>query len=499
MGSRICTGKFHRVNCASFEKNLAESELFGHEKGAFTGAIEKKVGIVKDANNGLLVLDEIGELSEEVQAKLLIFIEEGSYRSVGSNKNEYANVKIIGTTNKAKDFRNDFWFRFYPIFIPALHERRTDVLYYIAQKYPQIFYRLSNQHVLSMLAHNWPGNIREVERVASIMTYEDLYAYKESFLNSRRLGSGKVGNLIFPTDSRQTSLANICLDKFYRKLYMKCYPIDMLNYIIDKYGLQVPESELSVGEIMRRNYLIDHEKLHDYRYSNEDISRDQESRMLFDEELDVYYFPSEAYEYYDEEGEIISPTPKISVDLVECDKFFKFERIYITKPNIFIEKSGFGLRAMCMLFLKNVNSVNNIFEADDLHFDFEPWENDPVQDIMAEFHECGLIKFTMEHIFGYKMDFSVKFSFKYPWRTYLEGLLVKNQERLEYNCDVAKSGMFNGSEKELMRQYYEYLRGKYRTVRDASKHAGVNESTFRNKLRHYGLLDCQAKGGDSEK
>jgi two-component system, NtrC family, response regulator len=106
--------KVVKLNLATFEKELIRSELFGIKKGAFTGAIKDLKGHIHEANKGVLILEEIGELSHELQAKLLTFIEDGEFTRVGSTKPEKAKVQIIGTTNRAEEgaFREDFKARF---------------------------------------------------------------------------------------------------------------------------------------------------------------------------------------------------------------------------------------------------------------------------------------------------------------------------------------------------------------------------------------------------
>jgi two-component system NtrC family response regulator len=117
------------VNCAHFEPNLARFELFGHVKGSFSGAIKTTDGSVKIADNGLLILEEIGELPLEVQAILLTFIETGQYKRIGNPTEQHANVRIMGATNMENALRNDFRYRFLPFYVPSLYERREDALY----------------------------------------------------------------------------------------------------------------------------------------------------------------------------------------------------------------------------------------------------------------------------------------------------------------------------------------------------------------------------------
>lgn len=164
------------ANCSHFggegsDPNIARSELFGHVRGAFSGASNNKEGLVNNAKDGALILEEIGELPRQVQAMLLTFIETGEYYKVGDTKiRQIKNVQIIGATNNEDELREDFKFRFFPFYIDALCKRRGDILYYLYAKYPKLVRSLSSFETLSLLAYNWPGNVREIERVARILS-----------------------------------------------------------------------------------------------------------------------------------------------------------------------------------------------------------------------------------------------------------------------------------------------------------------------------------------
>lgn len=161
-----------QANCAHFSQELARSELFGHIKGAYTGAVADKQGLVEKANGGLLILEEIGELPFEVQAMLLTFIETGDYIRLGDNETRKAAVKIIGATNREIDLRNDFRYRFFPFYIKPLYERKKDILYYFNDLFPEITKNLTKNDVLLLLTHHWPGNVRELERIGRLLKRE---------------------------------------------------------------------------------------------------------------------------------------------------------------------------------------------------------------------------------------------------------------------------------------------------------------------------------------
>ena len=170
-----------RLNCAAIPENLLESELFGHEKGAFTGALRTKTGRVEEADGGTIFLDEIGDMSRPLQAKLLRFLEDGSFTRVGGNEEKRVHVRIIAATNrdivqaiKENDFREDLYHRlnvmqFRP---PPLRDRGRDVvtlaehfLVQNCQKLGRAPLNLSTAAEQKLLAHQWPGNVRELRNV----------------------------------------------------------------------------------------------------------------------------------------------------------------------------------------------------------------------------------------------------------------------------------------------------------------------------------------------
>lgn len=164
------------LNCASLTETLLESELFGHMKGSFTGATEEKIGWLESANGGVLVLEELGEMTKQLQAKLLTTLESRLFQKVGGTKSIELKAQIIATTNVAKEsFREDLWFRFETFSVPPICKRRQDILYYIEHFDPELLENLSKGTVLSALCYNWPGNVREIERVCSAIREEAIY------------------------------------------------------------------------------------------------------------------------------------------------------------------------------------------------------------------------------------------------------------------------------------------------------------------------------------
>ena len=167
---------FVAVDCGSLVPTLIESELFGYEKGAFTGALRSKQGLLQSADTGTIFLDEVGELPLEMQAKLLRFLQEKEVRPVGSNQKVKVDVRIMAATNRDLDseykngtFRKDLFFRLnvVTIALPPLRERRSDIpilaAFFLERLAPTRGMQLSSNAMKAMLAYDWPGNVRELE------------------------------------------------------------------------------------------------------------------------------------------------------------------------------------------------------------------------------------------------------------------------------------------------------------------------------------------------
>lgn len=170
---------FVSVNCGAIPENLLESELFGHVKGAFTGAINNQIGLVETANHGTLFLDEVGELSSAFQVKLLRFLQDGEAKRVGDAQTRKFDVRIISATNRDLEqavkgglFREDLYFRLsvIPITLPSLKDRREDIpmlvnhfLHRLCDEHSRNVTGVSPQALKLLLDYSWPGNIRELE------------------------------------------------------------------------------------------------------------------------------------------------------------------------------------------------------------------------------------------------------------------------------------------------------------------------------------------------
>lgn len=205
-----------KINCASIPETLFESELFGHEKGAFTGAAEKKAGIIETANGGTLLMDEIGDLPSSVQPKLLRFLESREYYKVGSSKPQKSDIRIIFATKtdlleavRQNKFREDLYFRInvVNVEIPPLRERKNDIplifqhfLNMISDKIGRETPRIDDELKNAIIDYQWPGNIRElinaVERALIFSQSNTLTTADFNLSNSRLRPDTRLENIV---------------------------------------------------------------------------------------------------------------------------------------------------------------------------------------------------------------------------------------------------------------------------------------------------------------
>jgi formate hydrogenlyase transcriptional activator len=170
---------FVKLNCAAIPLGLLESELFGHEKGAFTGAVSQKIGRFEAANGGTLFLDEIGDIPLELQAKLLRVLQEQEFERLGSTQTHRVNVRVVAATNQdlarlvaEKQFRMDLYYRLnvFPVAVPALRHRLEDIpmlVAHFAHRYAERMAKqietIPSESMEALVRHPWPGNIRELQ------------------------------------------------------------------------------------------------------------------------------------------------------------------------------------------------------------------------------------------------------------------------------------------------------------------------------------------------
>ena len=176
-----CGRPFVKLNCAAIPFDLLESELFGHEKGAFTGAVTQKVGRFEMADTGTLFLDEIGDLPLALQPKLLRVLQEQEFERLGSGRTHHINVRLVAATHRDVDdmvarneFRSDLYYRLnvFPVLVPPLRERREDIRELVPH-FVEVFARRMGKHIPKIsqttmnafIAYDWPGNVRELQNL----------------------------------------------------------------------------------------------------------------------------------------------------------------------------------------------------------------------------------------------------------------------------------------------------------------------------------------------
>lgn len=237
----VSEDKIVMANCAHFgnqnsDPNIARSELFGTEKSAKLN-IEVKDGLIQKADGGVLFLEEIGELPIAVQAMLLTFIEDKTFKRVGGSQTETSNCRIVAATNNESALREDFKNRFFPFHLPPVYERRNDVLYYLHEKNPDLIASLYKDEILVLLSYNWPGNVREIERVEllmrrTLMKRERLLKQKPLILLDRDWWKlFKTAEIDFGGSSRHKNI------NLYNELKKIGADADYLESLLKKYGL----------------------------------------------------------------------------------------------------------------------------------------------------------------------------------------------------------------------------------------------------------------------
>jgi transcriptional regulator with GAF, ATPase, and Fis domain len=201
-----------KVNCAALPPTLIESELFGHEKGAFTGALARKIGRFELADAGTIFLDEIGELPLDLQAKLLRVLQDGEFERLGSVRTTTVDVRVIAATNRqlvqqvaAGNFREDLYYRLnvFPVTVPPLRERREDipllVWYFVAKcrgKLGKPIERIPERAMAMLMAYHWPGNIREL---ANVIERAIILSPGATLVVDEAMGSSELSDLSIPS------------------------------------------------------------------------------------------------------------------------------------------------------------------------------------------------------------------------------------------------------------------------------------------------------------
>ena len=263
--SQQCHAAYSRINCAAIPEALLESELFGHEKGAFTGALKQKLGRVEEAHGGTIFLDEIGDMSRPLQAKLLRFLEDGTFTRVGGNEELRVDVRLIAATNRdiieairQNQFREDLFHRLNVVQLcpPPLRERGADVMV-LAEHFLRRFNVTMTKQIKGLspgarqklLTHHWPGNVRElrnvIERAVILETTGEIQARSlPDFHLETRLRKGELP--VAPGDQPLDEI----LSHFERELIVNT--LDQHHYNLTKTAEQLKISRHALRYRMNR-------------------------------------------------------------------------------------------------------------------------------------------------------------------------------------------------------------------------------------------------------
>ncbi len=266
---------FVKINCASLPENLLESELFGYEKGAFTGAVKAKPGRVEEADGGTIFLDEIGELPLALQAKLLRFIQEKEFERLGGTKTQKVDVRVVAATNRdlagalsEGAFREDLYYRLnvFPIRVPALRERKEDIpelvrhfLERTSQEYGRLV-SITAPAVAKFTSYDWPGNVREMENLVERLVImadgdEICTGILPLYLNKTDMEKGKISLSRIEELERKEILATLEENGWNQTRTAKKLGVTLrqIGYRIRKFGLEkmVEEQKRGIGAAIR--------------------------------------------------------------------------------------------------------------------------------------------------------------------------------------------------------------------------------------------------------
>lgn len=426
------------ANCAHFAGgssglDLARSELFGHVEGAFTGAIRDKKGLVEKADGGMLILEEVGELPLEVQAMLLTFIETGGYRRVGDENSRKATVKIVAATNRESALRADFRYRFFSYYIRPLHERKQDILYYFYELFPDLTKKFTKSEVLLLLSYNWPGNVREIERVGKLLMRKKW--------NDDRTTSNDPD---FKTDL----------------LTQRLYHLDPKDISFD------PAIVGSVADNLE-DWGIDIHFLSSL-FKKDRISLDEDDvAPAFDELI------KDKTDYFSWNDEFA---------LKFCDEYMPFSEAYYK-----------GYLAFCGLFLqspdKDNDILNNLHDCSIGNFSLDRIEYPKSSELKIKSVVRSIMKYLLR-IRG--EDHKLPEDFRECWQILSE---IAEMEGVNISGDPFEDAELCNTiaqlrEKDLITAYYQILlKRSGGNVVSAARMADVNEKTFRSRLGKHGLLN----------
>ena len=265
-GSPRKSNRFLALNCAALSETLLESQLFGHVKGAFTGAVQAQKGLLEEADQGTLFLDEVGELSPALQAKLLRVLQGGEFIPVGSTKVKRVDVRFVAATNKdlekevaAREFREDLYYRLnvFPIELPPLRDRDGDIeplaeyfLQKIAQKTRRVVTGIDAEALDALKNYQWPGNVRELENVmerCSIIARDKMI--KLAHLPFAKQASQSADVQILPLNLRETERMQV-IRALRETKWNKSRTAELLGVTRRTLDRKIKEFELNQNELL---------------------------------------------------------------------------------------------------------------------------------------------------------------------------------------------------------------------------------------------------------
>jgi Nif-specific regulatory protein len=245
-----------KVNCAALPESIIESELFGHEKGAFTGAVSQRKGRFEMAHKGTLFLDEIGELSPQIQVKLLRVLQERELERVGGTSTIKVDVRLITATNrnleeevKAGRFREDLYYRLnvFPLHIPPLRERKSDIVLladYFTERYAEknskLIKRISTPAIDLLTSYSWPGNVRELENCIerAVILSQDMVIHSYNLPPSLQSAAS--------TNTEPTTTLEAALSRLEKELIVEALKINDGNMAAAARQLAITERQMGL-------------------------------------------------------------------------------------------------------------------------------------------------------------------------------------------------------------------------------------------------------------
>ena len=431
------------ANCAHFggensDPNIVRAELFGQKKGSHHSAYSDKKGLVQIADGGVLILEEIGELPLEVQAMLLTFIETGEYREVGGSETKFATVKIVAATNREEVLRDDFRYRFFPFYIHPLYKQREDVLYYLAYKYPEITLNLTKLEVLKLLAYNWPGNIREIDRIARLMLREKIAADPMVFFDPEHVPADIHTYKLRNFDERETQIKAFSSAGILNEIALRGGDSRLLESLLNQFGVG-----LDVDDV----------------------------EPAFSIDFDQSDSSSQVFSYLESTYDV-----KIFPPVEQFEKAYK------------------GYQAFCGLFMQDPNKDKNIFNdlmnPDISYFEigrFNVQKKDNKKLVQ-------LVKAIIQYIKGVKIgnEDQMPEDLEQYWNEIVAQ--TSTQPEQEENEDPENQSQLNldalldMSEEQLRKAYYLGLLRKCKgNIKKASAKTGLKETTFRSRMDKLGI------------